>query len=189
MAGRTAFCLRAQPVPLALEVVSLAALAACAQRRIDHAAGRFSLHRGAGRQPAIRLASSGGQADRETSARAMRASALKVRCRNTRGVVVERFTISLDDRLAEQFDEWMADRSYANRSEAVREVVASKSALNALFDVTLKTLEQLSKPKLERAACLCRSAFRSKPCPAQPRRTPRTPETAASRARETTAPR
>jgi CopG family nickel-responsive transcriptional regulator len=36
---------------------------------------------------------------------------------------VERFTISLDDRLAAQFDEWMADKQYANRSEAVRDML------------------------------------------------------------------
>ena len=39
---------------------------------------------------------------------------------------MERFTISLDDRLAEQFDEWMADRSYANRSEAVRDLLRAE---------------------------------------------------------------
>jgi len=40
--------------------------------------------------------------------------------------VMERFTISLDDRLAEQFDEWMGERSYANRSEAVRDLLRAE---------------------------------------------------------------
>lgn len=47
---------------------------------------------------------------------------------------MERFTISLDDRLAEQFDAWMAQRSYANRSEAVRDLLRAeigKSQLKA----------------------------------------------------------
>lgn len=39
---------------------------------------------------------------------------------------MERFTISLDDRLAAQFDEWMAERSYANRSEAVRDLLRAE---------------------------------------------------------------
>ena len=39
---------------------------------------------------------------------------------------MERFTISLDDRLAQQFDEWMASRSYANRSEAVRDLLRAE---------------------------------------------------------------
>lgn len=39
---------------------------------------------------------------------------------------MERFTISLDDRLAQQFDEWMAERSYANRSEAVRDMLRAE---------------------------------------------------------------
>lgn len=39
---------------------------------------------------------------------------------------MERFTISLDDRLAEQFDAWMAERSYANRSEAVRDLLRAE---------------------------------------------------------------
>ena len=39
---------------------------------------------------------------------------------------MERFTISLDDRLAGQFDAWMAERSYANRSEAVRDLLRAE---------------------------------------------------------------
>ena len=39
---------------------------------------------------------------------------------------MERFTISLDDRLASQFDAWMAERSYANRSEAVRDLLRAE---------------------------------------------------------------
>lgn len=39
---------------------------------------------------------------------------------------MERFTISLDDRLAEQFDAWMVERKYANRSEAVRDLLRAE---------------------------------------------------------------
>ncbi len=39
---------------------------------------------------------------------------------------MERFTISLDDRLARQFDAWLAERSYANRSEAVRDLLRAE---------------------------------------------------------------
>ena len=34
---------------------------------------------------------------------------------------MQRFTISLDDKLAEEFDAWIAGHAYANRSEAVRD--------------------------------------------------------------------
>jgi CopG family nickel-responsive transcriptional regulator len=36
---------------------------------------------------------------------------------------VERFTISLDEALAQQFDELIATRGYSNRSEAVRDLI------------------------------------------------------------------
>jgi CopG family transcriptional regulator, nickel-responsive regulator len=36
---------------------------------------------------------------------------------------MERFTISLDESLARQFDELIADRGYGNRSEAVRDLI------------------------------------------------------------------
>lgn len=39
---------------------------------------------------------------------------------------MERFTISLDDRLAAQFDAWMAQRQYGNRSEAVRDLLRAE---------------------------------------------------------------
>jgi CopG family nickel-responsive transcriptional regulator len=35
---------------------------------------------------------------------------------------MQRFTISLDDQLADQFDHWIAQRGYGNRSEAVRDL-------------------------------------------------------------------
>ncbi len=35
---------------------------------------------------------------------------------------MERFTISLDEHLAHAFDQWIAERGYANRSEAVRDL-------------------------------------------------------------------
>ena len=41
----------------------------------------------------------------------------------TQGTVMERFTISLDDKLAHEFDHWIADRGYASRSEAVRDLL------------------------------------------------------------------
>ncbi|MBI5255500.1 MAG: nickel-responsive transcriptional regulator NikR [Burkholderiales bacterium] len=39
---------------------------------------------------------------------------------------MQRFTISLDDALAEQFDTWIARRAYANRSEAVRDLLRAE---------------------------------------------------------------
>ena len=36
---------------------------------------------------------------------------------------MERFTISLDAKLAADFDAWIAERGYANRSEAVRDLL------------------------------------------------------------------
>ena len=39
---------------------------------------------------------------------------------------MQRFTISLDDALAEQFDTWIAARGYENRSEAVRDLLRAE---------------------------------------------------------------
>lgn len=39
---------------------------------------------------------------------------------------MERFTISLDDKLAHEFDAWIAQRGYANRSEAVRDLLRAE---------------------------------------------------------------
>ena len=39
---------------------------------------------------------------------------------------MERFTISIDDELARDFDAWIAQRGYENRSEAVRDLVREK---------------------------------------------------------------
>lgn len=39
---------------------------------------------------------------------------------------MERFTISLDDQLAQQFDGWMVGKGYANRSEAVRDLLRAE---------------------------------------------------------------
>jgi CopG family nickel-responsive transcriptional regulator len=39
---------------------------------------------------------------------------------------MHRFTISLDDKLAQDFDAWIAQRGYANRSEAVRDLLRSE---------------------------------------------------------------
>ena len=39
---------------------------------------------------------------------------------------MERFTISLDEALASQFDQLIAARGYSNRSEAVRDLIRTK---------------------------------------------------------------
>lgn len=39
---------------------------------------------------------------------------------------MQRFTISLDETLAAQFDEFIAERAYDNRSEAVRDLIRAK---------------------------------------------------------------
>lgn len=39
---------------------------------------------------------------------------------------MQRFTISLDDHLAEDFDGWIAARGYSNRSEAVRDLLRAE---------------------------------------------------------------
>lgn len=39
---------------------------------------------------------------------------------------MERFTVSLDDELAQQFGQFMAQRGYTNRSEAVRDLIRTK---------------------------------------------------------------
>ena len=39
---------------------------------------------------------------------------------------MERFTISLDEKLAAEFDDWIAQRHYENRSEAVRDLLRAE---------------------------------------------------------------
>lgn len=39
---------------------------------------------------------------------------------------MERFTISLDEKLAQQFDRWIAERNYSTRSEAVRDLLRTE---------------------------------------------------------------
>jgi CopG family nickel-responsive transcriptional regulator len=39
---------------------------------------------------------------------------------------MERFTISLEDKLALDFDAWISDRGYSNRSEAVRDLLRAE---------------------------------------------------------------
>ena len=39
---------------------------------------------------------------------------------------MQRFTISLDDALASQFDAFIADKAYVNRSEAVRDLIRAR---------------------------------------------------------------
>jgi len=41
-------------------------------------------------------------------------------------ITMQRFTISLQDELAEQFDAWIAHRGYENRSEAVRDMLRAE---------------------------------------------------------------
>lgn len=57
---------------------------------------------------------------------------------------MQRFTISLDEHLAESFDRWIADRGYANRSEAVRD----------LFRAELERSRQRQPQGLQCVACL-----------------------------------
>ncbi len=57
---------------------------------------------------------------------------------------MERFTISLDDKLAHEFDHWIADHGYANRSEAVRD----------LFRSELERTRQDNAQSLNCVACL-----------------------------------
>ena len=51
---------------------------------------------------------------------------------------MERFTISLDDRLAEQFDAWPSRHKYANRSEAVRDLLRAELGKTHLKSVAGK---------------------------------------------------
>ena len=57
---------------------------------------------------------------------------------------MERFTISLDDTLAHAFDDWIAKRGYATRSEAVRD----------LFRAELERTRQDNDESLQCVACL-----------------------------------
>lgn len=45
---------------------------------------------------------------------------------------MERFTISIDDELAQEFDSWIAAKGYLNRSEAVRDLVREKLGADSL---------------------------------------------------------
>ena len=47
-------------------------------------------------------------------------------------VTMERFTISLDEKLAEEFDAWIAERGYSNRSEAVRDLLRAELGRTAI---------------------------------------------------------
>src|SRR5574343_1605529 len=50
-------------------------------------------------------------------------AAAKLRVFSKEQISVERFTISLDESLAAQFDQLIAERGYSNRSEAVRDLI------------------------------------------------------------------
>lgn len=45
---------------------------------------------------------------------------------------MQRYTISLDDNLAEQFELWARQHGYANRSEAIRDLVRDKLGKESL---------------------------------------------------------
>jgi CopG family transcriptional regulator, nickel-responsive regulator len=47
---------------------------------------------------------------------------------------MERFTISLDDELARAFDAFIADRGYANRSEAVRDLIRARLEASTTYE-------------------------------------------------------
>lgn len=45
---------------------------------------------------------------------------------------MQRHTISLDDELSERFEQWIAQHGYANRSEAIRDLVRERLGSEAL---------------------------------------------------------
>lgn len=47
---------------------------------------------------------------------------------------MQRFTISLDDELAQQFDAFIAEKGYVNRSEAVRDLIRTRLGNNRLCE-------------------------------------------------------
>jgi CopG family transcriptional regulator, nickel-responsive regulator len=57
---------------------------------------------------------------------------------------MQRFTISLDDKLAEEFDRLIADHGYDNRSEAVRDLLRSR----------LDRVQETAQPQAACVACL-----------------------------------
>jgi CopG family nickel-responsive transcriptional regulator len=59
---------------------------------------------------------------------------------------MQRFTISLDDKLAEDFDAWMARHGHANRSEAVRDLLRAE-------------LERTSQREQEAADCVASLSY------------------------------
>jgi len=45
-----------------------------------------------------------------------------------------RFTISLEDKLGERFDQFIQNRGYKNRSEAVRDLIREKLETDSLIN-------------------------------------------------------
>ena len=45
---------------------------------------------------------------------------------------MQRFTISLDDQLARQFDDFIGERGYGNRSEAVRDLIRGQIGASSM---------------------------------------------------------
>ncbi len=50
---------------------------------------------------------------------------------------MERFTMSLEDGLAKQFDEFIKEKGYSNRSEAMRDIIRDKLEHVRLHDSTI----------------------------------------------------
>ena len=49
---------------------------------------------------------------------------------------MQRFTISLDDELAQQFDAFIAEKGYVNRSEAVRDLIRMRLGSDRLGELS-----------------------------------------------------
>ena len=87
---------------------------------------------------------------------------------------MQRYTISLDDDLAQQFERWSEQHGYANRSEAIRDLVRDRLGKESLQDpeavhcVTVVTLSTITASAHSVSACSKASTiattFRSRPC-------------------------
>lgn len=52
---------------------------------------------------------------------------------------MERFTMSLEDDLAKQFDEFIKEKGYSNRSEAMRDIIRDKLEHTRLHESTINS--------------------------------------------------
>jgi CopG family nickel-responsive transcriptional regulator len=57
---------------------------------------------------------------------------------------MQRFTISLDDKLAQAFDAWIGERHYPNRSEAVRDLLRAELERTSRGDAAADCVASLS---------------------------------------------